>query len=130
VSTRAELERDLVIVACAISAGIHAALAPGHWAEGVAAGAAFAASAFVLAGLAVALTRRPGIPALAGAAAVLAGLLVSYVLAVSTGLPVLHPESEPVEALALFTKAVEAAGLLAAAHLLAAPFPRHEGAVA
>ena len=32
--TRAAIERDVVIVACAISAGIHAALAPDHFAEG------------------------------------------------------------------------------------------------
>lgn len=127
---RVELERDLVIVACAISAGIHAALVPGHWAEGAAAGAAFAASAAVLAVLAVALTRRAGTPVLAGAALVLAGLIVSYALAITTGLPVLHPDPEPVEALALFTKAVEAAGLLAAAHLLVHPVPRLKGAVA
>jgi hypothetical protein len=52
--------------------------------------------------------------ALAGAVLVFAGLLVSYALAVTTGLPVLHPEPEPVEGLALATKAIEAAGLLAA----------------
>ncbi len=32
--TPAAIERDLVIVACAISAGIHAALIPDHLAEG------------------------------------------------------------------------------------------------
>jgi hypothetical protein len=40
------------------------------------------------------------------------------VLAVTTGVPVLHPEPEPVDGLALFTKAVEATGLAAALNLL------------
>ena len=38
----------------------------------------------------------------------------SYALAITTGLPVLHPDPEPVDGLALATKAIEAAGLLAA----------------
>ena len=38
VIARAAVERDLVIVACAISAGIHAALIPDHLTEGMAAG--------------------------------------------------------------------------------------------
>jgi drug/metabolite transporter (DMT)-like permease len=117
--TRAELERDVVIVVCGISAGIHAALVPEHAREAAAAGVGFAASAVLLAGLAVVLTRRPGnVPAAAGAGAVLLGLIASWILAVTTGLPVLHPEPEPVEALALVTKAIEAAGLLVAVHLL------------
>ena len=124
------MARDLVIVACAISAGIHAALAPGHLAEGMAAGVAFGVAAALLAGAAVLLTREPSAPVLFGAAAVLAGLIASYALAVTTGLPLLHPEPEPVEALALFTKAVEAIGLVAAAHLLLVPTPRPRGALA
>ena len=36
----------------------------------------------------------------------------------TTGLPVLHPEPEPIDGLALLTKAIEAAGLLAASSLL------------
>jgi hypothetical protein len=111
----ADVELDVVIVVCGISAGIHAALAPEHFAEGTAPGVGFAASAVLLGGLAVALTRRPAsVSALIGAAAVLAGLLVSYALATTTGLPLLHPEAEPVDGLALATKAIEAAGLLAA----------------
>lgn len=130
---RAELERDLVIVACAISAGIHAALTPGHFADGTGAGVGFAGSAVVLAGLAVALTRQPGVLALAGAAAVLAGLIAAYALAVTTGLPALHPEPEPVDGLGLFAKVVELAGLAAAMDLLrdAVPaLPRPKGTLA
>jgi hypothetical protein len=72
----------------------------------------------VLAGLAAALTRRPSTAALVGAIALLAGLIGSYAAAITSGLPLLHPMPEPVEGLAVFTKAVEAVGLLAAAHLL------------
>jgi hypothetical protein len=116
--------RDLVIVACAISAGIHAALSPEHFREGTGAGAGFLAAAVILAAVVVGLTRRPGSGMLLGvAAASLAGLLGSYALAATIGLPLLHPEPEPVTGLALFTKGVEAAGLLAAASSLTAFSP-------
>jgi len=115
---RADLERDLVIVACAISAGIHAALTPEHFGEGAGAGVGFLVSAVSLAGLVVALTHDAGPPELAATTFTLAGLLVAYVLAITSGVPVLHPEAEPVGGLALGTKAVEVVGLVAAAHLL------------
>lgn len=115
----ADLERDLLVLACAVSAGIHAALVPDHLTEGTGAGLGFLAAAIELALLAVALTRRPRSTAALGAASVLlAGLLVSYVLAITSGVPVLHPDPESVDGLALFTKGVELAGLLAAMHLL------------
>ena len=120
--TLAELKGDVVILACAISAGIHGALAPGHFSEGVGAGMGFAASTVALAGVAVWLTARPTSElALATAAAVLLGLLAAYALAVTTGLPLLHPEGEPVDGLALATKAVEVVGLAAAGSLLWRP---------
>ena len=115
---RVELERDLVIVACAISAGIHAALTPEHIAEGAGAGLGFLVSAVLLASLAVALTHGAGSPAYAATILTLSGLIVAYVLAVTSGVPVLHPEPEPVDGLALGTKAIEVVGLVAAAHLL------------
>jgi hypothetical protein len=118
----AELRADVVILACAISAGIHGALAPGHFSEGAGAGSAFAVAAVALAGIAVWLTARPGSRlALAAAACAFVGLLASYALAISSGLPVLHPEPEPIDALALVTKAIEAFGLAAASSLLWRP---------
>ena len=122
------LRRDVVILACAVSAGIHGALAPAHYAEGAGAGIGFVASTVLLAALAVVLTLRPAdaLP-LVGAAVVFAGLLGSYVLATTTGFPLLHPEPEPVAGLALVTKAFEAVGLVTALILLgrrpAASFP-------
>ena len=115
----AELRGDVVILACAISAGIHGALVPEHFGEGTGAGLGFVAATVALAGLVVWLTRRPAdAVALAAAAVTLGGLLASYALATTTGLPVLHPDPEPVDGLALVTKAIEAAGLLAATGLL------------
>jgi hypothetical protein len=115
----ADLRRDLVILACAISAGIHAALTPIHFDEGTGPGLGFAAATVALAGIVVWLTRWPASTlALAAAATTLAGLLASYALAVTTGVPVLHPHPEPVDGLALATKAIEIAGLLIATSLL------------
>jgi hypothetical protein len=111
----ADLKGDGVIITCAVSAGIHGALVPGHFDEGTGAGLGFVTATVALAGLVVWLTwRSANLSALAAAAVTFGGLLASYVLATTTGLPVLHPEPEPVDALALVTKAIEAAGLLAA----------------
>ena len=56
----AELRGDVVILACAVSAGIHAALVPEHFAEGTGAGVGFAVAAVLLTALVViALTREP-----------------------------------------------------------------------
>jgi hypothetical protein len=111
----AGIRRDIVILACAVSAGIHGALVPAHFAEGTAAGVGFVVATIGLALTAGALTFFPASAhALTGAALLFGGLLVSYALAITTGLPVLHPHAEPVDGLALVTKAIEAIGLLAA----------------
>jgi hypothetical protein len=115
---------DVVILACAISAGIHGALIPDHLEEGVGPGAGFAVATVVLAALAVVLTLRPAPWSAAIAAAVFAGLIVAYGLAVTSGLPLLHPDREAVDSLALVTKAVEAVGLVAAAALMPRPARR------
>jgi hypothetical protein len=113
--TLADLRSDVVILACAISAGIHGALTPSHFDEGTGPGLGFAAATVALTGIVVWLTSRPAsLVALVAAAATLAGLLASYGLAITTGVPVLHPHPEPVDGLALATKAIEVVGLLAA----------------
>jgi hypothetical protein len=120
--TLAELKGDVVILASAVSAGIHGALAPTHFSEGAGAGVGFVAATIALAGLVVWLTLRPTSSlAFAAAAAVFLGLLASYILAVTSGLPLLHPEPEPVDGLALATKAIEAFGLAAASSLVWRP---------
>jgi hypothetical protein len=119
VSARAELEQAVLVVACAVSAGVHAALVPDHLADGALAALGFAAAAAALAGLVVALTARPaGTLPVAAAALLLGGLVAAWGLAVSTGIPLVHPDPEPVDVLGVATKAVEAAGLAAAALLL------------
>ena len=110
---------DAVIVSCAISAGIHGALVPEHLEEGAGPGGGFVAATVLLAALVVALTWEPASRVVfAATAVVLAGLIGSYVLAVTTGVPLLHPEVEPVDGLALVTKAIEVAGLGAVISLL------------
>jgi hypothetical protein len=116
------VRRDVVILACAISAGIHGALAPEHFAEGMGAGVGFVAATVALAAVALAVTLRPAnARALIAAVALFAGLLASYALAITTGLPVLHPDRESVTGLALATKAIEAVGLFAAWGLIRRP---------
>ena len=120
------LRRDVLILVCAVSAGIHGALAPGHVDEGAGAEIAFVTSAVLLAGLALWLTLRPAdrlASAAAAAAVVLAGLLGSYALATTTGVPILHPEPEPVGGLALAADA-SIPGLRA--HLEGCPACREE----
>jgi hypothetical protein len=112
---------DLVILTCAISAGIHGALVGDHFQEGTGAGLGFVAATVLLGFLAVALTRGSSQLALVAAVAIFTGLIASYALVLTTGFPVLHPEQEAVDGLALFTKAIEAIGLVLAASLLRRP---------
>lgn len=119
--TPADLRIDVLILVCAVSAGIHGALVPEHFEEGTGAGLGFVAATALLAVLAVALTRAPTQPTLLATAAVLAGLIASYALVITTGIPVLHPDVETVDGLALFTKAIEGLGLALATVPLAQP---------
>jgi hypothetical protein len=119
--TLAELRTDLVILTCAISAGIHGALVPDHFEEGTGAGVGFVVATVLLAVLAVLLTRKPTQPALLATVAVFASLIASYALVSTTGFPVLHPDPEAVDGLALFTKTVEAVGLVLAGSLIRRP---------
>jgi hypothetical protein len=117
----AELRTSIVILACAISAGIHGGLVQDHFHEGTGAGLGFAVATVLLALLAIVGTRAPTQGWLAAAAAVFAALIASYALVVTTGMPVLHPQPEAIDGLALFTKAVEAIGLVLVASLLQRP---------
>ena len=119
--TLAELRTDVIVLACAISAGIHGALVPDHFEEGTGAGLGFVAATVLLAVLAVVMTRKPTQLALFATGAVLLGLIASYALVITIGFPVLHPEPEAADGLALFTKGVEAVGLVLAASLLRRP---------
>ena len=63
--TFAELRVDVVILCCAVSAGIHAALVPAHFEEGTGPGVGFILASVAPAACAVLLTRRPSRLALA-----------------------------------------------------------------
>jgi hypothetical protein len=119
-----DLRRDVLALACAISAGIHAGLTPEHFEERFAAGLGFAVSAVLLAGIAVGLARSPRELHVDAAIVVLGGLLAAYALAITTGIPGLVPEPEAVDALALATKAIEGLGLVVALSLKGRLVPR------
>lgn len=119
--TFAELRIDTAILTCAISAGIHGALVEDHFREGAGAGVGFVIATALLAVLTVTLTHNPSPRAFIAATAVFIGLIASYGLSISTGLPVLHPDVEAVDGLALLTKVVEAVGAVTAASLVRRP---------
>jgi hypothetical protein len=119
--TFAELRIDIVILACAVSAGIHGALVPDHFQAGTGPGTGFVVATVLLAVVAVTLTRNASQFVVVGAAAIFIGLIAGYALAITTGVPVLHPDVEAVDGLALFTKAVEAVGLITEASLVRRP---------
>lgn len=112
------LSRNVVLVACAASAGVHAGLVPSHLGENLWLGIAFAASVGLLLALIVSLwsTSDPRRPA-ASAAAVLAALVVAYSLSRTVGLAPLEEDVEPVDAIGLLTQGVQVAGVIAAFHL-------------
>jgi len=83
---------------------VHAALAAGH-------GLSFHVAAALLALAAAAVTLVPGRAAALGAGVLLAGLLAAYAL----------EHGAQLDAVAAFTKAIEALGLLLAARLAVAP---------
>jgi hypothetical protein len=107
-----------LVVAGAVSAGVHAGLAPEHLHEWLPLGAAFVAAAAAAALGVVALVLRPASPwppRVLGA--LLGGLVVAYALTRLAALPPLDPEREPLDALGVCTSAVEAVGVAAAARL-------------
>lgn len=114
----ATLTRNIVLVACAASAGVHAGLVPSHLAEAPPLGLAFASAALLLVAVTVALARvgRSRWPD-ALAAGMLAGLIAAYAASRTVGLPLLEEDAEPVDATGLLTQAVQAIGLIAAVRL-------------
>jgi hypothetical protein len=110
----ATLARNVVLIACAASAVVHAALVPSHLDENLWLGIALAASVALLLALVISLARL-GDPRwrAAPAAAVLAVLIVAYSLSRTVGLAPLEEHVEPVDAIGLLTQGVQAAGLVA-----------------
>ena len=100
--------RLLVIAACGASAGVHAGLVPDHWRDSRALGVLFGLAGLGLAAVAAALALWPeALFPLFAAAGLFASLIAAYIAA-----------GEPVDALGVVTKAIEASGLLLAVLLL------------
>jgi hypothetical protein len=119
--TFAELRIDIVILVCATSAGVHGALVKDHLREGTGAGVGFVVATVLLAVVALILTHNQAPFVVGGTAVILAGLIVSYALVITTGVPVLHPDVEAVNGLALFSKTIEVLGLVTATSLIRRP---------
>ncbi|MHB8696036.1 MAG: hypothetical protein ACYDHH_32890, partial [Solirubrobacteraceae bacterium] len=100
------------IASCAASAGAHAGIVPEHWREVPQRGIAFILAVMVLAATAAALRIRSEERRIGRAAALLfAGLIVAWEASRITGIPVIQPQAEPVDAVGLPTKLVEVLGL-------------------
>jgi hypothetical protein len=110
------LTENVLIAACAISAGVHVALAPAHAHESAAMGAGFALAGGVLvavAGLLAVGAESPRAVA-TGATALLAGLIGAYGISRTVGLPVDGEGVGRVDLTGVVTQVVQLAGLGAA----------------
>jgi uncharacterized membrane protein YbhN (UPF0104 family) len=89
-----------------------------HLREAPQVGVAFVVAAGLLLAAATALAIRPGgLGAAQGAALLLAGLVAFYATSRTTGIPLLEPRAEPLDAVGATTKLVEALGLVFALRL-------------
>lgn len=110
-------DASLVLAACAISAGAHAALVPSHMEHDPQLGLGFAVAVGMLLTVGVAVVLSTTARAAKAAALVFAALIASYAAATTVGLPVLSVKGEPVDGVALVTKLVETVGLVFALKL-------------
>ena len=110
----------MLVLALAASAGAHAALVPSHAAERPLVGILFAASALVLAGVSALVDRSERRAVVVTAGLLLGGLLALYA---ASRMVVVWPLAhvEPVDAVGVITKLLEAAGLMLALSLLRIP---------
>jgi cell division protein FtsW (lipid II flippase) len=108
--------RDLLTVALAISAGVHAALVPEHWRERPLLGLGFVTAAAALAVAVVWVQAAPSRLAARFALVLLAGLTVLYLASRMHGLPVTGHEEWDVVGVA--TQVVQLAGIALAAVLV------------
>jgi hypothetical protein len=105
--------------ACAASAGAHAGLVPAHLNGEPRLGVAFLVAVVLLLCAAAAVVTRPWDRRITAAAgALLGGLMLAYLATRTTGIPVLDPEPEALDAVGITTNLVEGAGLVAALWLI------------
>jgi plastocyanin len=117
------MRRNLLLAAVAFSAAVHGFLAPEHLREEPLLGVLFVVGASVELALVLLLAARPSRAAIVAATLSLAGMLFAYVPFILFELPGFPMTPEPVERMALLTKAVELTGLAVAMTLLARPGP-------
>ena len=125
-TVRARSLRDVATVATAVSAGVHAALAPEHWRERPLLGVGFAVAAAALAATTVLLQTSPSTLPVLAALPLLSGLCVVYLLSRTYGFPVTGREEW--DAVGIATQAVQLIGLGAAIAL--SPTPTRGGTYA
>jgi 4-amino-4-deoxy-L-arabinose transferase-like glycosyltransferase len=114
----APLELLCLIAAGAVSAGVHAAIAPAHLHEWLPLGASFFAVAALLAAIVAALAMRPFEVRLVGAlGALLAAVAAAYLATRLTAIPPLDPEREPFDSLGVGTSLIEVLGAAVAIHI-------------
>jgi hypothetical protein len=133
--TRTGAAITFLVAVGAVSAGVHAGLAPEHLHEWAPLGVSFIAAAVAVAAAVAALAVRPlnpWLPALL--AALFGGLAAAYALTRIAALPPLDPDREAPDLLGVCTSALEAVGLLVAIRLSwlpkRRPFPVTRGGTA
>ncbi len=118
VRERDDLLRSVLIGVLGASAGVHAAMAPHHYAESATAGVTFVAGAIAMLALAARLAVRPSRAGYVAAAVVLVGAVGAYALALLGPVPLVASHAEALSPLGVLTKAAEIAGLYAAINLV------------
>jgi hypothetical protein len=109
----------MVVFACAASAGIHAGIVPEHLREEPRLGVAFIVCVLVLLATGTAVAFRPGARCVAGVALlVLGGLIAAYTASRTTGLPLLAPDPEALDAIGVVAVCIELVGLAFAVRLV------------
>jgi len=109
---------NIVVFACAVSAGVHAGLVPEHLRTEPRLGIAFITAVALLLAVGGTAAVRPWDRRVAAVAALLlAGLIAAYWATRSTGIPLLAPDAEAVDAIGVITTLVEAFGLVSAVAL-------------
>jgi hypothetical protein len=103
----------VVALACGASAGAHAGLVPAHLQEEPRLGMVFLAAVVLLLSAVIAVSLRPSDRrVLLGAGLLLFGLALAYLATRTSGIPILDPEREAVDAVGVLTTSIELAGVV------------------